>query len=119
MKRTDKLKDRILTINEKIFDGYSETRKIEFLAGRFVAKAFSKALGTGLGEQCKLHDLEVLKGATGNPVLYFKDELVNGFVSITHSKHTQICSSNLIRIVLNLSKRLHVNLNILPFLQMT
>ncbi|MBX8945069.1 MULTISPECIES: holo-ACP synthase [Lysinibacillus] len=88
MKRTDKFKDRILTINEKkIFDGYSETRKIEFLAGRFAAKeAFSKALGTGLGEHCKLHDMEVLKGAAGNPVLYFKDELVNGFVSITHSK---------------------------------
>ncbi|KGR82277.1 MULTISPECIES: holo-ACP synthase [Lysinibacillus] len=89
LKRTDKFKDRILTINEKkIFDGYSETRKIEFLAGRFAAKeAFSKALGTGLGEQCKLHDMEVLKGEAGKPVLYFKDELVNGFVSITHSKH--------------------------------
>ncbi|MGY4797646.1 holo-ACP synthase [Lysinibacillus fusiformis] len=89
MKRTDKFKDRILTARErKIFDGYSETRKIEFLAGRFAAKeAFSKALGTGLGEQCKLHDMEVLRGEAGNPVLYFKDELVNGFVSITHSKH--------------------------------
>lgn len=91
---------------KKIFDGYSETRKIEFLAGRFVAKeAFSKALGTGLGEQCKLHDMEVLKGEAGKPVLYFKDELVNGFVSITHSKHYAVRTSNLIRIVLNLSKR--------------
>ena len=89
MKRTNKFKDRILTDKEKsLFEAYSETRKIEFLAGRFAAKeAFSKAVGTGIGEQCKLHDMEILKGEAGNPILYFKGELVNGFVSITHSKH--------------------------------
>lgn len=88
MKRTNKFKDRILTDKEKsLFEAYSETRKIEFLAGRFAAKeAFSKAVGTGIGEQCKLHDMEILKGEAGNPILYFKGELVNGFVSITHSK---------------------------------
>ncbi|ACA41764.1 4'-phosphopantetheinyl transferase [Lysinibacillus sphaericus CBAM5] len=88
MKRTDKFKDRILTTREKIlFDSYSETRKVEFLAGRFAAKeAFSKAMGTGIGEQCKLHDMEILRGKAGNPVLYFKEELAHGFVSITHSK---------------------------------
>ncbi|TQR34139.1 holo-ACP synthase [Lysinibacillus sphaericus] len=88
MKRTNKFKDRILTEKESVlFDTHSETRKIEFLAGRFAAKeAFSKALGTGIGEECKLHDMEVLRGEAGNPVLYFKGQLVNGFVSITHSK---------------------------------
>lgn len=88
MKRTNKFKDRILTEKERVlFDAHSETRKIEFLAGRFAAKeAFSKALGTGIGEECKLHDMEVLRGDAGNPVLYFKGQLVNGFVSITHSK---------------------------------
>ncbi|WP_341300686.1 holo-ACP synthase [Lysinibacillus sp. FSL H8-0500] len=88
MKRTAKFKDRILSEREKIlFDGYSETRKIEFLAGRFAAKeAFSKAMGTGIGAQCKLHDMEILKGEAGNPVLYFKGEPITGFVSITHAK---------------------------------
>lgn len=88
MKRTNKFKDRILTEKERVlFDAHSDTRKIEFLAGRFAAKeAFSKALGTGIGEECKLHDMEVLRGEAGNPVLYFKGQLANGFVSITHSK---------------------------------
>ncbi|KOP81111.1 4'-phosphopantetheinyl transferase [Lysinibacillus sp. FJAT-14745] len=88
MSRTNKFKDRILSERERIlFDAHSETRRIEFLAGRFAAKeAFSKALGTGIGEECKLHDVEILRGEAGNPVLYFKGELVNGFVSITHSK---------------------------------
>ncbi|MFJ8460339.1 holo-ACP synthase [Lysinibacillus xylanilyticus] len=88
MMRTNKFKDRILSEKEKVlFDTHSETRRIEFLAGRFAAKeAFSKALGTGIGEKCKLHDIEILRGEAGNPVLYFKGELVNGFVSITHTK---------------------------------
>ena len=88
MMRTNKFKDRILSEKEKVlFDTHSETRRIEFLAGRFAAKeAFSKALGTGIGEECKLHDIEILRGKAGNPVLYFKGELVNGFVSITHTK---------------------------------
>ncbi|MEK5233623.1 holo-ACP synthase [Lysinibacillus sp. FSL K6-0232] len=88
MKRTVKFTDRILSAREKIlFDGYSESRKIEFLAGRFAAKeAFSKAIGTGIGAECKLHDIEILKGAAGNPVLYFKEKPVNGYISITHTK---------------------------------
>lgn len=88
MGRTNKFKDRILSEKEKaLFNAHSEARRIEFLAGRFAAKeAFSKALGTGIGEECKLHDIEILRGEAGNPVLYFKGELVNGFVSITHSK---------------------------------
>ncbi|MFJ7953307.1 holo-ACP synthase [Lysinibacillus sp. NPDC096418] len=88
MARTDKFKDRILSEREiALFTTYSTSRKVEFLAGRFAAKeAFSKALGTGIGAECKLHDIEILRGDAGNPVLYFKGELVNGFVSITHAK---------------------------------
>lgn len=88
MARTDKFKNRILTEREiAIFTTYSPSRKVEFLAGRFAAKeAFSKALGTGIGVTCTLQDIEVLRGEAGNPVLYFKGELVNGFVSITHAK---------------------------------
>lgn len=79
---------KVLTENElTLYDALTPSRQIEFLAGRFSAKeAFSKALGTGLGGQCALHDIEILKAETGQPILYFKGERVNGFVSITHSK---------------------------------
>jgi len=39
MRRTNKFKDRILTEKERVlFDAHSETRKIEFLAGRSIFK---------------------------------------------------------------------------------
>ncbi|QDQ01099.1 holo-ACP synthase [Lysinibacillus fusiformis] len=88
MTRSSKFKNRILSEREQtLFATHSDTRKIEFLAGRFAAKeAFSKALGTGIGKGCGLQDIEILRGEAGNPILYFKGELVNGFVSITHTK---------------------------------
>ena len=88
MARTNRFKRRILSDREiEIFSTYSPSRKVEFLAGRFAAKeAFSKALGTGIGAACRLHDIEILRGDAGNPVLYFKGQLVNGLVSITHTK---------------------------------
>ena len=88
MARTDRFKKRILSDRElAIFATYSPSRKVEFLAGRFAAKeAFSKALGTGIGSACRLHDIEILRGDAGNPVLYFKGEQVNGLVSVTHTK---------------------------------
>ncbi len=84
----EKLVNRILTDNEKILmTGMAEARQIEFLAGRFAGKeAFSKALGTGIGKECSFQDIEILKESTGKPVLYFKGEKVNGFISITHTK---------------------------------
>lgn len=88
MARTEKFENRILTERElALSTTYSMSRKVEFLAGRFAAKeAFSKALGTGIGTACQLHDIEILRGDAGEPVLYFKGELVNGFVSITHAQ---------------------------------
>lgn len=81
--------DRILTEKEKqIYTTLkSNTRKAEFLAGRFAAKeAFSKAIGTGLGK-LSFQDIEVLRDELGAPVIN-----VNGFhaekilISITHSQ---------------------------------
>ncbi|MET4561262.1 holo-[acyl-carrier protein] synthase [Lysinibacillus parviboronicapiens] len=88
MARSNKFMERILSQREQtIFATHSETRKIEFLAGRFAAKeAFSKALGTGIGKECELQDIEILRGEAGNPVLYFKGERVDGYVSITHTQ---------------------------------
>ncbi|HEY4601009.1 MAG TPA: holo-ACP synthase [Cerasibacillus sp.] len=81
--------DRILTKAEQqiYFTLKSNTRKAEFLAGRFAAKeAFSKAIGTGIGT-LSFQDIEVLSNELGAPVIN-----VNGFdtekifISITHSQ---------------------------------
>lgn len=84
---SDRFKERILTPKElEIFKKLKSRRQLEFLAGRFSAKeAYSKANGTGLGKFCKLQDIEVLPNEKGQPILFFKGEEVNGFVSITHS----------------------------------
>ena len=86
--RTAKFVERILTHKEiKKFSSLTEHRQIEFLAGRFAAKeAFAKALGTGIGKDCSFQDIEILPDALGIPVLYFKENEVKGFVSITHTK---------------------------------
>ncbi|MFC4410542.1 holo-ACP synthase [Chungangia koreensis] len=86
--RSPKFSRRILTEQEQIlYSNYTAYRRTEFLSGRFSAKeAFSKALGTGIGDQCSFLDIEVLKGNNGEPKLMFKGEPVNGYVSITHTK---------------------------------
>lgn len=86
--RSCKFAERILTKRElAIFNDLSAPRQIEFLAGRFAAKeAYSKALGTGIGKGCELHQIEILKDESGKPLLYFEGEAVNGFISITHTR---------------------------------
>jgi len=45
-------------------------RRREFLAGRWAAKeACAKALGTGIGVNCSMQDVEILPGDNGRPVL--------------------------------------------------
>lgn len=78
---------RILTKEEfETFQSLSETRKTEFLAGRFAAKeAFSKAMGTGIGKDLSLHDMEIGTDNKGKP--FFKKPVEHGVhLSITHSK---------------------------------
>ena len=86
--RSAAFRKKVLTEKElAIYETLKPARQLEFLAGRFSAKeAFSKALGTGLGKYCALHDIEILREPNGRPMLYFKGEKVAGFVSITHSK---------------------------------
>ena len=44
-------------------------------ARRYAAKeAASKALGTGIGEDIGFHDMEVLRGKNGQPILKFSDK---------------------------------------------
>ncbi|WP_153732270.1 holo-ACP synthase [Sporosarcina obsidiansis] len=86
--RSNKFRERILSVTElQIYGTLSGHRKTEYLAGRFAAKeAFSKARGTGIGKECGFLDIEILSESNGRPVLYFKKDLVNGFVSITHTR---------------------------------
>ncbi|WP_077620340.1 holo-ACP synthase [Bacillus sinesaloumensis] len=85
--RQKKFVDRILTDAEKEkFLQLSETRKVEFLAGRFAVKeAYSKAVGTGIGESLSFLDIEVLSDEKGKPVLT-KPISQKAHLSITHSK---------------------------------
>ena len=84
--RKSKLVDRILTVNEKkTYEGLSEARKVEFLAGRFAAKeAFSKAFGTGIGKELSFLDIEIETDRSGKPL--FRKPEVQSHLSISHSK---------------------------------
>ncbi|ARK21395.1 MULTISPECIES: holo-ACP synthase [Sporosarcina] len=86
--RNSKFRERILSERElHVYETLSGHRKIEYLAGRFAAKeAFSKARGTGIGTDCNFLDIEVISEASGRPVLYFRKQLAQGFVSITHTQ---------------------------------
>jgi holo-[acyl-carrier protein] synthase len=84
--------NRILSSQEMDeFDGFSEKRKSEFLAGRFAAKeAIAKAIGCGLA---KLHmrDVDIRIGKTGLSVSCgkFAEQLISKedaiYVSISHT----------------------------------
>ncbi|MBO1199677.1 holo-ACP synthase [Staphylococcus simiae] len=83
-----KLVDRILTSNEqqKFYKFSNEQRKIEFLAGRFAVKeAFSKALGTGLGQQVAFNDIDCYNDDLGKPCITYPGYKVH--VSITHTEN--------------------------------
>ncbi|WP_096270951.1 holo-ACP synthase [Paucisalibacillus globulus] len=85
----DRFINRILTDKEK--KNYAnlqhDTRKVEFVAGRFAAKeAFSKAMGTGIGS-LSFQDITILNDEHGAPFIEANiTEDMNIFVSITHSR---------------------------------
>lgn len=71
---------RVLTEAERqVFDqrlAMSQQRGLLFLATRFSAKeAFSKAMGTGIGEHFSFQDLSVLNVNSGEPVLVYSEKL--------------------------------------------
>lgn len=92
-----RLTERILTSRERklLEKCESQTRRQEFLAGRFTVKeAVAKAFGTGIGKQMGWQDIEVLPGATGIPIAVFAPQVLERLgwsdvavhVSITHSR---------------------------------
>ncbi|PSL28841.1 holo-[acyl-carrier protein] synthase [Planomicrobium soli] len=85
--KSPKFRERVLTERELAeYELLSESRKTEFLAGRFAAKeAFAKANGTGIGKACSFQDIEIRKDGKGKPSIYFRENEA-GLVSITHTK---------------------------------
>src|SRR3954447_21378035 len=86
LNRQKRFVDRILTSSEKLkFEGLSGVRKVEFLAGRYAAKeAYSKANGTGIGEQLSFLDIEIDNDQSGKPFIAKPETLAH--LSISHSR---------------------------------
>lgn len=86
--RTPRFATRILSVRElEIYNQLASHRQLEFLGGRFAAKeAYAKALGTGIGESCTFHAIEILRNEVGAPTIYFNNKLTNDFISITHTE---------------------------------
>ncbi|MBP3040193.1 holo-ACP synthase [Bacillaceae bacterium Marseille-Q3522] len=79
--------NRILTDNEQAaFHELPGHRQAEFLAGRFAAKeAFSKAIGTGIGQKLSFTDIEINNDKNGRP--FIEKPVKEGvFLSISHTK---------------------------------
>src|SRR4051812_42416549 len=86
LRRQQKFVGRVLTPNEQLkFEDLSAKRKVEFLAGRFAAKeAYSKANGTGIGEELSFLDIEIDNDSAGKPFIA-KPE-AKAHLSISHSR---------------------------------
>ncbi|GGI41307.1 holo-ACP synthase [Mammaliicoccus stepanovicii] len=85
--KTPKMAEKILTQDEHdIFDKIKlESRKCEFLAGRFAVKeAFSKAMGTGIGKSYGFHDINCIPDENGKPEIICEGFRVH--CSITHTQ---------------------------------
>ncbi len=66
-KHGDAFLDKIFTASERAYCDRQKSPEIHY-AARFAAKeAVSKALGTGIGKDAGLHDLEVVKEESGAP----------------------------------------------------
>ena len=89
--RRNSFSTRVLTEKEEaIFDRFTGSRKMEFLAGRYAVKeAFSKAYGTGIGK-LSFQDMEILPDEKGKPVVTKSPFDGNVWVSISHSSNTII-----------------------------
>lgn len=88
IERTESFKRN--TFSEKEIE-YCESKKNKYqsYAGKFAAKeAYYKAKGNGI--ELPLNKLEVLNNENGKPFLKIENMLVNGDVSISHSKYNAI-----------------------------
>ena len=73
----DKFAKKILSQNElDIFNELSKDKKTFFLSKQFAGKeAVSKALGTGVGKEVSMKNIEILRDNKGKPIFNAIDEL--------------------------------------------
>ena len=72
-----KFAKKILSQNElNIFNSLNKDQKVYFLSKQFAAKeAISKALGTGIGREASLKNIEILRDEKGKPFFNAINEL--------------------------------------------
>ena len=86
---------RVFTENE-LKEGEKRKNSAAYFAGRWAAKeAFSKALGTGIGEKCSWTEIEISNKKHGNPVCHIsgnakktaeKMGILKTHISISHEQ---------------------------------
>jgi holo-[acyl-carrier protein] synthase len=95
IKRNPRFIEKILSVKEreKYASLTTDSRRVEFVAGRFAAKeALGKALGTGLGK-LNFCDIVILNEESGKPTLCFPgDEAYNAHISISHSQTSAVAN---------------------------
>jgi len=87
IKRIEKLIEKYGLNLKFLNEDEKYTMKSESIAGIFAAKeAFSKALGTGIGEEFSFKDISILKDSKGKPFIKLHSPLPvkKTDVSITH-----------------------------------
>jgi holo-[acyl-carrier protein] synthase len=94
--RRSRIIERILTNAEREHMPPDGQRQLEYLCGRFAAKeAFSKAIGTGIGASLGWHDISVLRGEYGQPIILLHHQRFQSpewrerkiHLSIAHERH--------------------------------
>lgn len=80
---------RVLTDEEHdIYLTYKGQRQVEYLAGRFAAKeAFSKAMGTGIGQTVSFQNVCILNNDRGQPQVVQSPYEGRIHISISHTHH--------------------------------
>jgi len=75
--------------DEEIEYCLSKAKPAQHFAARFAAKeAFSKAIGTGLGKDLMLKDIEIVRDISGKPSINTKKTIHDKIMlSISHSDH--------------------------------
>ena len=95
----DNFLNRIYTENELRYCRRRKALRYPELAVRFAAKeAYSKAIGTGIGQLGNINgvgwkDIEIVNNSAGKPHIAFKQKLVkNAHVSLSHSRDYAVAS---------------------------
>jgi holo-[acyl-carrier protein] synthase len=87
--------DRVYTEAEAAYCDRGTRRRFESYAARFAAKeAYSKAAGTGIGENAALHEIEVVNGDNGRPELRLYGTALDYFEEHFPGQHIDVSLSH-------------------------